>query len=525
MIESGFNPKAYSYAHASGPWQFISSTGKIFGLDVGWWYDERRDPIKSTRAAAMYLKKLYTDFDDWYLALASYNCGENKVKRHVKKYKTRDFWNLKRLPRQTRNYVPTYIAATIMAKNPEKYGFKKMHLVKPQPSDSILIEECVDLKALAKIVDVHESVLSSLNPAITRWCTPPNRDKTWIYIPHGSNKDINAELKKLPPEQKRKWIRHRVKQGEALSTIASRYGTTMRAIIGVPENKIRNRHRIRAGKTLLIPVPSDRYKKFASLSEPKNEYLGDKDSFSYKVRKGDNLSRIASRFGVSVSSIRRWNKLYNKRYIHPGQILKIWTNASSSIKRNIKKHQGPIPEFHIVEKGDNPWVIAEQYGIAIGELLSINNLGKKTRIKPGQKLKLPGPPLIVAPLKENHAVILDDDKDYYLVRSGDNLWDIAKKLGTTVETLKSANGIKGSGKIRTGDRLIIPVISAKQDIKKEVVENKEIIANPSEYYTVKRGDTLWGIAKEYNVTIAEIRKLNNIENNKKIRPGDKLVLP
>ncbi|HHE46921.1 MAG TPA: hypothetical protein ENL08_04375, partial [Bacteroidetes bacterium] len=188
MIESGFNIRAYSYAHAAGPWQFISATGRKFGLDIDWWYDERRDPALSTRAAAAYLRTLYAMFNDWYLAMAAYNCGEGKVRRHVRYYGD-DYWSLRRLPRQTRNYIPTYIAATIIAKSPELYGFYKPEPIPPAGFERVVIRECVDLGALAGAAGTDVATLRKLNPAIVRWCTPPNRDSIRVNLPVGSIAD------------------------------------------------------------------------------------------------------------------------------------------------------------------------------------------------------------------------------------------------------------------------------------------------------------------------------------------------
>ncbi len=456
MIESGFNPKAYSYAHAAGPWQFISSTGKIFGLDVGWWYDERRDPTKSTHAAAMYLKKLYADFDDWYLALASYNCGEGKVKRHVRKYGTRDFWKLSKLPRQTRNYVPTYIAATIIANDPEKYGFKPMQF-KPAPSrDSVLVSECVDLQALAKLAGIRESDLRTENPAIVRWCTPPDRDNTWVYLPAGDYDGLAEKVTALPPDQRRKFIRHTIRNGEALSTIARKYGTTVHTICSIKENKIRNRNRIRAGKVLMIPVPSDGYRASAS---PASNYSSpppsDRKKTSYKVRKGDNLSTIAKRFGTSVSALRSWNKLYNKKFIYPGQSLTVWVKPTKKSTIAASKFQGPMPKHHVVQDGDTAWDIARYYRVDMDELLKLNDLGRRSKIKPGQKLQLPEPALVSVNKPQPEKVTVKSDLRKHIVRKRDTLWDIAKKYDVSIASIKKENGLRTS-KIKPGQELIIP---------------------------------------------------------------------
>jgi membrane-bound lytic murein transglycosylase D len=194
MIESGFNPNAYSYAHAAGMWQFISSTGRYYGLRNDWWFDERRDVLKSTEAAVRHLRDLYDQFGDWYLALAGYNCSPSKVHRNIRRYNSRDFWKLKRLPRQTRNYVPTFLAATIIANDPKKFGFY-VDKTKPVEFDSVHISESVDLNVIAKLVDTSYSHIKELNPAVRRWVTPPGVKDFAIYLPKGKK----HSLRKIMP--------------------------------------------------------------------------------------------------------------------------------------------------------------------------------------------------------------------------------------------------------------------------------------------------------------------------------------
>jgi membrane-bound lytic murein transglycosylase D len=464
MIESGFNPKAYSYAHASGPWQFISSTGRIFGLEVGWWYDERRDSQKSTLAAAKYLKKLYTEFDDWYLALASYNCGEGRVRRQVRNLGSKDFWRMKRLPRQTRNYVPTYIAAVMIAHDPVKYGFKEWEFVSPKPVDSVLITECIDLELIAKFTESDYDEIVRLNPPITKWCTPPDRDATWIYLPAGSKTDIADELKAVPKEKKRRWTRHTVRNGEALSTIARKYGTTVWAICDVKENKIKNRNRIKAGKVLLVPVPPDKYKKVARSSAPFTPPSDRKKTY-YTVRRGDNLSVIAARFHTSISSLRKWNKLYRKRFIHPGQRLVVWTKpgyAQKSPARNSSNAPykqsliGPNSNSHTVKKGENAWDIARKYKVSHSQLLSLNGLARKSVIRPGDKLLIPEYLAEDKPAGAKTNNQLNSSGNYYTVRRGDTLWDISIKYKTSIKELKKLNQINNHKKIKPGDKLKLP---------------------------------------------------------------------
>ena len=455
MVESGFNPKAYSYAHAAGPWQFIRSTGRIFRLKIDWWYDERRDPVKSTYAAAKYLKKLYFDFEDWYLALAAYNCGEGKVKRHIKRYRTKDFWRLKRLPRQTRNYIPTYLAAMTIALNPTEYGFDDFVLKNPPPYDSVLVTECLDLKLIAQIVDTTYKCVKELNPAVVRWCTPPTLDSIWLKIPVGRADLFYEEMVQIPENQKRSWVRHKVRRGETLSVIARKYGTTMTAIAGIKSNKIRNRHKIREGQILLIPVPPHKYSRDWAVSEPSELYYPPEmgDRIAYVVRRGDNLSTIAEKYHTSVSKLKRWNGLYGKRYIYPGQKLTIWLKgAAPADNSGTDSYTGAggytgSSKFHRVKPGESLWIIAKKYGISLNELKRLNGLSGRCVIRSGDKLLL----------------VSGDDSDsgnlkprVYTVRRGDTLWDIAEDFGVRLKDLKRANNIDGSDVIRPGDMLKIP---------------------------------------------------------------------
>ncbi len=388
MIESGFKTNAYSYAHASGPWQFISATGRKFGLDIDWWYDERRDPEMSTRAAAAYLRTLYVMFDDWYLAMAAYNCGEGKVRRHVRRYGD-DYWSLRRLPRQTRNYMPTFIAATIIAKSPELYGFHKPEPIQPIETESVVITECVDLGALAEAAGIDNATLRKLNPAIVRWCTPPNRDSITVNFPVGFSPDsFWVKYAEIPTQKKVSYIRHRVRRGETLSTIARRYGVPMSMIIRHPKNRIYNKHRIRAGQVLFIPgISPDRAKRARNYKSDPNDFVP--TSNVHIVRRGETLSGIASRYGVGLSQLKRLNRLYGKRYIYPNQRLRIPKSNGNTQDTKISAVSGRKGGSHIVTRGDSLWLIARKYGVSVEDLRRANGLQGRSLIKPGQRLTIP----------------------------------------------------------------------------------------------------------------------------------------
>ncbi len=403
MIESGLNPHARSYARAVGIWQFIGPTGRAYGLRYSWWYDERRDPVKSTRAAARHLKDLYERFNDWYLALAGYNFSPRKIEYRLRRYKVSKYWELPRLPRQTRNYVPTFIATVIIAKNPEKYGFH----VTPDPPiefDTVTVKETVDLNVVAKCVGATFSEIKQLNPELLRWCTPPDREEWVLKIPKGTRERFLVEYAKVPDKDKLTYIRHRIRYGETLSTIARRYGVSIAVIKRF--NKIRGT-RIRAGSSLIIPVPQNKkYYQMAKRSQPskRRRYAVVKNvpghkKVVYRVKPGDTLWDIAREFGVTIRQLRRWNGLGYSRIIRPGQTLNIWLPEESVAQQSSKPAEAPRSSstsstassgefiYHTVKPGDTLWDIAQQYGVSIREIKRWN--GRRSNlIRPGDRLKI-----------------------------------------------------------------------------------------------------------------------------------------
>ncbi len=305
MIESGFNPYAVSWARAVGPWQFMPATGKLYGLKIDWWIDERKDPVKSTYAAAEHLKDLRDLFGSWPLALASYNAGVGKVQRAVLRTRSDDFWDLKAsryIRKETKNYVPKYMAATIIAKNPEAYGFtlSKSERFK---YDEVVIEESVDLRLVARCTDSTYQEIKELNPQLRRWATPPHVSKYVLRIPAGKKETFLKNFAAVPPEQKIKWERHEVKRGETLSGIAKQYQTSPEAICDINGLK---KSRVNPGKHLLIPIDSNGKAQGMSYLTP--EQSSKQQQILYRVRRGETLSKIARRHNVSVADIKQWNK-------------------------------------------------------------------------------------------------------------------------------------------------------------------------------------------------------------------------
>ena len=302
LVESGYNPRAYSWARASGLWQFIASTGRLYKLNSNWWYDERRDPVKSTHAACQFLGDLYKQFGCWELAMAAYNGGPGRVSRTIKKQKTRDFWKLK-LRRQTIDYVPLIMAATIIAKNPEKYGFTDFECEPEIVWDEVTIRRTLELSVVARELGCTVKELQDLNPELLRKYTPPNMKNYKLKIPVGSKQKFLAAYDSMPSPKETSWVRHKIRRGETVSTIAAKYGVSQYAIFEA--NNINRRSRIYAGKQLIVPVPLDRSYSGGSAKKSADSYKA-KGSI-YTVRAGDSLWDIARAFGTTVNGLRGIN--------------------------------------------------------------------------------------------------------------------------------------------------------------------------------------------------------------------------
>jgi membrane-bound lytic murein transglycosylase D len=331
MIESGFNPNAYSRRRASGPWQFIYGTGKRYGLRVNWWLDERRNPEKSTLAAARYLKDLYDQFSCWYLAAAGYNAGAGKISRAIRRYRTEDFWELARhryLKRETKNYVPKMIAAALIAKDPETYGFTDIMYEDPICFEKVSIPDATDLRVIARCCGTDFQTIKVLNPELRRWCTPPNYPDYQVTIPCGAREHFLTRYAQIDPSERLTFRRHKVRSGETLSHIARRYRTGIQPIMQM--NRISNPRRIRAGSYLIIPIPARTT--YASAKTPKPESVvvaqahtsidqdGTCEKVVYVVKEGDTLWNIARRHNLTLEDIKRWNKIRGT-LIHPKDTL------------------------------------------------------------------------------------------------------------------------------------------------------------------------------------------------------------
>jgi membrane-bound lytic murein transglycosylase D len=365
MIEAGLDPKAVSRAQAVGLWQFMYSTGKEYGLNRNWYIDERQDPIKSTHAAAKYFKDLYKEFDDWYLVLAAYNGGWGRLNRALKLHETSDYWQLYSLPQETKNYIPYYLSAAIIVKNPEKYGFK-IPRSNPLKYDVVQIEKSADLTVIAKAAGTKLSTIKRLNPELRQPATPNNGPYS-LNIPDGKKDIFYKKFSEIPEDRKFAFqkVEHRVQKGENLISIASKYRVLVADLQTI--NNISNINKLSIGQRLKIPVKGGLYSNYP-------------EKIIYSVKTGDTLGHIAEEFNTRASEIRKWNNMGSKSVIYPGQKLSLFVKGQP-VKDSPKKN------VYIVKTGDSLGKIARKNSTSVAKIKSWNSM-KSSTIYPGQKLTI-----------------------------------------------------------------------------------------------------------------------------------------
>lgn len=366
MIESGLSTTARSRAAAVGPWQFVASTARVRGLMVDSWVDERRDLEKATVAASRHLKMLYGMFQSWPLALAAYNAGEYRIQRAIGLQGDPDYWNL-RLPRETREYVPKFIAAARIGQNPAAYGFTTA-TVDTLRFDHIMIDDTFSLDQIAKAGGFPVRELTRLNPHLLSGCTPPKAGEYSLRVPLGRGDATTVAVAKIPEGERIAWRKHRIQSGETLGAIARRYNTSTQAIMDL--NGIRDPRRVRAGTELTIPYPRGIAVSTASVASAGGTYV---------VRQGDTLSGIARQHGVSVSSLRQANGLSGNRIV-AGSSLKI-PGSAAGVDRETHEQS-----TYRVRQGDTLYDISRQQSVPLDQLMRWNQLGPNSTIRPGDEL-------------------------------------------------------------------------------------------------------------------------------------------
>ncbi|MCP4871027.1 MAG: LysM peptidoglycan-binding domain-containing protein [Proteobacteria bacterium] len=504
MIESGFNPYATSHASAVGIWQFISSTGKAYGLQNNWWVDERRDPVMATDSAIRFMSDLHKRFDHWHLASAAYNAGPGKISRAIDMYGTEDFWEMSASGRnylkpETKNYVPKIMAAAILAKYADRYGLTEE--IKPDDVldawafDTVSVPEATDLRVAADILGLTVEQVEAMNPALRRGYTPPGVANYSLNIPLGTSETFAAAFKKIPQDERTTFVRYKVRRGDTLGQIASKFDVPSKAVQRM--NGIKDPRKLRVGQRLLIPVRA--------------EALGSRE-ITHVVAKGETLSVIGKKYGMSVAQLRERNGITGD-VLRIGQKLTVLTagegdakptatvrtaSASSASDSAPAKRStsgaGPKTTWHTVSRGDSLYEIATKHGTSVSELRRLNKFGSKHVLHPGDRVRLrPDPPV--------------DPTTRYAVKSGDTLSTIASRYGMTTKELMRINSL-------TSDR-----ISVGQKLK--VVASGR--GGSPVVHTVARGDTLSQIAEKYRTSVDSIQTGNSIRGTS-ISVGQKLTV-
>jgi len=399
IVESAYNPFAYSRSRASGIWQFMPSTGRIYGLKQNWWYDGRRDIVAATGAALNYLQKLHQEFDgDWLLALAAYNSGEGNVnkaiRRNKKVGKPTDFFSL-RLPRETRGYVPSLLAVAEIVSNPSKYNITLKAIANTRYFKQVDIDSQIDLATAGDLSELSIEELYTLNPGFNRWATDPEGPHR-LLIPVDKVTAFENKLATLSSDERIKWQQHKIKKGESLGLIATQYRTDVSTLKQV--NRLRS-NTILTGRSLLIPTAQKPLKHY-SLSLDSRRYKGLKRSgdgqrYVYTIKRGDNLWDIGRHYGISVKQLCAWNGLSSRSILRPGKKLEIWIEEETDkiakivpVVSNKTSDGNPQHVSYTVLDGDSLWLISLRFGVSIKQIKKWNGLAKNRYIKPGQVLDI-----------------------------------------------------------------------------------------------------------------------------------------
>ena len=523
LIESLFKTGAYSRAAAVGMWQFVSGTARLYGMQVGSNLDERKDPVKATRMSAIYMRDLYDEFQDWSLVLAAYNAGKGRIGRAMQRTGADDFWTLserRAIPRETRDHVPKVYAAMYMGTDPEYYGLEVTQLP-PYVYEESVMDLNTDLRLVADLVGVSFDEIRELNPHIHAW-VPKDYP---VRIPVGSKGAFETALADVPPAERLEFMTHIVARGDTLSDIAGQYATRVSEILEV--NNLRNANRLSIGQSLIIPMgaASRPYRPQPVASFDTGERT------TYRVTRGDSLYEIALSFRTTVPNLMRWNDLASNR-IYPGDSLIVYYGvqanmatppavASSSAPRpatassagNDASTDGPSTSagsergIHTVRRGDSLYEIAERYDVSVDQIKSWNNRRNNT-IHPGDRLVVFSPAFASTATDTTTA---NTNVQHYTVRRGDSPYVIAQRYSVDLDALLAANGLLRRSNIYPGDELLIPGGGAS--------------STGGAPYTVRRGDTLGGIAERHGISLRSLLQANGLSSRSVIYPGDNVVIP
>ncbi|MGB5998289.1 MAG: LysM peptidoglycan-binding domain-containing protein [Marinomonas sp.] len=391
IVESGFDPFGYSHGRASGPWQFIPSTGQMYGLEQNWWYDGRRDIVGSTQAAIAYLTRLHKMFDgNWLQALAAYNSGEGTVLRAIRKNKRAgkptDFWSLD-LPNETRAYVPKLIALAKIIKDPQKYHYKTHFIANKPYFESVNIGGQLDLAQAADMADISIDEVYLLNPGFNQWATAPDGPHR-LLIPVKKAGLFRKKLAEIPANERVTWVRYSVKAGDNLLLVAKHHNTTVSVLEEV--NKMSSTM-IRVGQELMIPVAGNKIESYTLsshqrlLAKQSRAPGRNRIKINYTVKAGDSLWLIANKYDTSTKTLARWNNMGLADPLHLGKKLVIWlepkeNNSNRSVMKKV---------VYTIRSGDSLAMVANKFRVSLNDIRKWNPIvGGQKYVQPGDKVTL-----------------------------------------------------------------------------------------------------------------------------------------
>lgn len=583
VVESALNPRAVSRVGATGLWQFMYQTGKQYDLNINSYVDDRNDPLKSSQAATQYMTNMYKIFGDWDLVLASYNSGPGNVAKAIRRSGGKqNYWNIrKHLPKETQGYLPAFLATMYI------FEYHKEHGIKPDKAianhfatDTVMVKNAMTFKQISDLLDIPVAELQFLNPSYKREVVPyitgenhylrlpvdkvavftSNEDKIYAFINYESSKrerpyeSILASRDSNVSDSDTSISRvkyHKVRRGDSLSEISDRYGVTMTELKKwnhLRNNKAPMGRKLKiytfdsvASNNITIKQDTVSVKESTAIASNLTKIFKEEKVVSYKdvlkyhkVKRGDNLGEISDKYGVSVAEVKKWNRLKGNN-IAVGRSLKIIKNERvvTTIKKEIKADKNAIEvsvastdnekgsDFYVVERGDNLFSISKKFNVSLEDLKKWNNIND-LNVEQGSKLTLSENDKTETEIANKTEVKITE----HIVDKGESIGIIAKKYDVSISDIKEWNNLDSNiiqfgAKLIVGKKHIISSENKNNPIKRETIVVND--RNEVKLYYVKKGDSLFSIAKKYNVTASDIKKWNGIKNES-LKPGMKLKI-
>ncbi|MDR2016448.1 MAG: LysM peptidoglycan-binding domain-containing protein [Burkholderiales bacterium] len=460
MIESAYNPNALSRSRASGIWQFIPSTGKNYGLKQDWWVDERRDVLSATDSALDYLQKLYRDFNDWQLALAAYNCGEGCISRALAKNRAQglpETYEALKIPNETVNYVPKLQAVKNIIRDPEKYNIELADMPDAPYFTVVKTTRRMDIDMAVSLAEMSKEEFLALNPQHNRPVIA-GADEFTLLLPF-DKAELFASKLELADQPLVTWQAHRLQKGETFAQVANKFGMSLEALQAI--NGLGRRAQAREGMMLLVPAQQPSQTTEASLAKAVFTTVPSGRMSHYKVKRGDTLTQIASRYGTTVNELMRLNGLKNAKTLRVGKNLRVYegeivrtaSSARTPDMADARVATTAQATYYKVQKGDTLGHIASRYRVSVQDLMRWNNLANAQALRAGQDLRVSHAPTRVVAQQPTTKNAKANDGEGYKVQKGDTLFAIASRYSVSVDDLMRWNNLKKATALRAGQTI------------------------------------------------------------------------